>query len=98
MKQYFVTSEKAPVYEDFKVLVTSAVENGEHVRLHGEKESIPVEFDVVVHSVSLRRGAAAKIIEFTGVTVPENDLYVAEFHELRNNAPITLNIYRSSEL
>lgn len=97
MRRYYVDFGKPTEdLQDAFRSVDEAFEAGSTVFVKGEQEGVPVAFDLKVHSLAKRNFGARKVMDFSGVTVPEGISYIAHYTEELNSNKVDLKLYTSS--
>lgn len=98
MRRIYLDFDKpADDLQDAFQRVDEAFETESTIPVSGTQEGVAVAFDLKVQYLAKRQFGARKILEFSGVTVPEGGAYIAYYkHELESNR-IDLKLYSSDE-
>ena len=93
MDRYFVqlATEVGPG-ETTSGFVDDAFENESTVKVTGESESVPVDFELSISRITKARENGSVMLRFSGITIPERHTYVARQIGTEEPAVIQLDV------
>lgn len=99
MRQFHLDFENHAVteFQEARAIVQSAFDSQDPVTVAGELEGVEVSFDLRVLKVTQHNLGIRKLLEFSGVTRPDNEPYSAKYRDRVPDTPVELRIYNKLE-